>query len=152
VGINAQGVASFTIANPSVGTHYVQAVYGGDANYNFASTPNVTGISVIKSNTTTTDIPSATTINVGTAIGFTAVVAPVAPGAGTPTGSVQFFVDGILAMTSSVNSQGQAAFVTTGLSVGVHSIVATYLGDIDFNASMVPAAIFVTVNDVGRRT
>src|SRR5207244_1279421 len=64
----------------------------------------------------------------------------VAPGAGTPTGSVTF-VDGATAIgTGTVNATGQAAFSTTSLNAGSHSITASYSGDSQFNGSSGTAA------------
>ncbi len=55
----------------------------------------------------------------------------LAPGAGVPTGTVSFRVDGALAGSTSLVS-GAAAFTTNGLPHGTHSVVAEYPGDGNF--------------------
>src|SRR3989442_12109952 len=68
---------------------------------------------------------------------FTATVAPVSPGAGTPTGTVNF-LDGATVIGSGTLSAAApftATFSTGALSVATHSITATYLGDGNFLTS-----------------
>jgi hypothetical protein len=61
--------------------------------------------------------------------------------AGTPTGTVSFFLDGstTAAATVPLQSNGEAAFNTSTLpaplAVGNHTVVATYSGDTAFSAS-----------------
>jgi hypothetical protein len=148
VPLNASGVASYTLSNPGPGTYYVQAIYNGDGNYDFSATQTVTTLTVSKADTATTDFASSPNIFVGQAVDFTAVAEPLAPGAGTPTGQVQFFVDGMLTQTTNLNTQGQASFVDSNLGVGQHTIVAAYLGDGDFNGNM-SAPLFVTTKPLG---
>jgi hypothetical protein len=62
---------------------------------------------------------------------FTLVLSAVSPGAGTPTGPVQFLVDGALGGTGSL-SAGSASYNTAVLPVGIHSVVAEYAGDGNF--------------------
>ena len=66
----------------------------------------------------------------------------VAPGAGTPTGTVQFFVDGV-ATGNPVAVDASGVAVSGGIATvhaGTHSITAIYLGDIDF-ATRHPTAV-----------
>jgi hypothetical protein len=67
---------------------------------------------------------------------FTATVAPVAPGTGTPTGTVDF-LEGSTTLASGVTLDGsdQATFTTSSLAVGSHTITADYSGDTNFLAS-----------------
>src|SRR5439155_1166136 len=79
---------------------------------------------------TTTAVASSQNPSVfGQSVTFTATVSPVAPGAGTRTGTVTFY-DGVTSLgTGSVGISGNATFSTAALSVGSHSITATYGGD-----------------------
>ena len=69
---------------------------------------------------------------------FTATVTPNAPGSGTPTGSVDFYdtttgtdlTPGGVSLVS-----GSAAFATTRLATGTHTITAIYSGDGNFLTS-----------------
>ncbi|KJY40376.1 hypothetical protein VR41_15080, partial [Streptomyces sp. NRRL B-1568] len=60
-----------------------------------------------------------------------------APGAGTPTGTVDFFDGATLLGTGTLNS-GVATLVVTDLSVGSHALTATYNGDANFVGSTSP--------------
>src|SRR3989442_15140045 len=62
---------------------------------------------------------------------FTATVAAVSPGAGTPTGTVNF-LDGATVIgsgTLSATAPFTATFSTGTLSVATHSITAKYIGN-----------------------
>jgi hypothetical protein len=66
---------------------------------------------------------------------ITANLSVVAPGAGTPTGSITFQDGSSVLATAAVNAAGQATLSTTSLSVGAHSLLASYSGDSNFQAS-----------------
>ena len=70
----------------------------------------------------------------GQAVFMSATVAPVSPGTGTPTGTVDFY-DGATYLGSSTLSSGMATFATSALAVGDHTITAYYSGDSNFAAS-----------------
>jgi len=82
------------------------------------------------------DIP-----NYGDDVNFNVSVLPEAPASGQPTGKVQYFVDGspvgptVSNGPITLNSAGNGTLTVHNLSVGVHSITATYLGDREFNQS-----------------
>ena len=66
---------------------------------------------------------------------FTATVGTIAPGIGTPTGTVTFY-DGTTALGRGLlGSDGTATFATSTLDLGPHSITAAYQGDANFMAS-----------------
>ena len=70
----------------------------------------------------------------GEAVTFTASVAGLCGTAGVPTGTV-VFLDGATALsTNTLDGAGAAAFSTSSLGVGVHSITAAYSGDANFSA------------------
>jgi hypothetical protein len=58
-------------------------------------------------------------------ISFIAQVSAVNPGAGTPTGSVSFFVGNVLQATINLNSQGQAVFTASQGSIGNQTVTAS---------------------------
>ena len=93
--------------------------------------------------TTTTLTASASGINAGATVTFTAQVAP-ASGAAIPTGSVNFR-DGTATLGSgSLDNTGKATYATSSLAVGVHSIAAAYAGAAGFSASTSAAVSVVT--------
>jgi hypothetical protein len=73
----------------------------------------------------------------GQALTFTATLSAVAPGAGTPTGAVDF-KEGATDLTPSRVGVigGVATFSTSALKVGSHTITASYFGDGHFLTSM----------------
>jgi len=80
----------------------------------------------------------------GTQVAFTATVMAVAPGAGTPTGTV-VFKDGATTLGSVVLNNGVATLATAALATGSHMISVEYAGSFSFNATT-SDAIAHTVN------
>lgn len=119
----------------SVGEHDFRFVWSGDANFNGSTSPIITHtVSKADTNTTlaaTTPNPS----NVGEAVTLSASVAVVSPGAGTPTGAVQFYAGTAPLGTPTALSGNTAALAVSGLAGGTHTITARYLGDGNFNPS-----------------
>lgn len=84
------------------------------------------------SGTTTTVATSANPAVFAQSITFTATVAAAS---GTPTGTVQFYVDGAAFGTPLSLSNDTAVTHTSALAVGLHPITATYSGNSYFNVS-----------------
>ena len=93
--------------------------------------------------TTTTLTASATEINTGQSVTFTAKVAPQT-GSTVPTGTVTFLNGTTILGTATLNASGTATFSTTTLPAGSDSITASYGGSTT-NSSSVSAAVTVTV-------
>jgi Ca2+-binding RTX toxin-like protein len=85
--------------------------------------------------TTTTLRTSAPIAVVGQAVTFTATVTAVAPGAGTPTGTVTFLDGATVLGTAAVGADGRAALTTSFTSAGGHVITVVYSGDGTFAGS-----------------
>lgn len=123
--------ATLTVSNLSTGNHNVQATYNGDGDFASSSSATLThGVNKADSDLALSS-SDASAVS-GEALTFTANVTAVAPGAGTPTGSVQFFVDGNPLGSPVALSGGQATSPSTQLTVGPHSITANYGGDGNF--------------------
>ncbi len=139
------GTASYSAAALAVGSgHSITAVYGGDSNYN-------TGTSIVLNQTVNQASSSSSVTSSGPstydqAVTFTATVSAVAPGSGTPSGTVTF-KDGVTTLGSGTLSSGQASYqaAASTLSSGSHSITAVYGADANFAAST-SAALTQTVN------
>ncbi len=140
--VDATGKATLTTAALNGGTHTVVANYLGDGNLS-ASTGTLAPVQTVNPAGTTTTI--ATSVNpstFGQSITFTATVAVVSPGTGTPTGTVNFVVDGGAPQPQSLDASGQATLVNSSLSVGSHTVVATYVASANYatsTASLAPA-------------
>lgn len=90
---------------------------------------------VLKALTTTTVTSAPDPSFIGQTVTFTATVAPVSPGAGTPTGTVTFFISGGPTLTGVLNASGVATVPTSALSGGTHAVTAVYGGDANFSPS-----------------
>src|SRR5262249_3144075 len=92
-----------------------------------------------KATTSTAVSSSANTAVSGQSVTFTATIAVIAPGGGTPSGTVQFLIDGSNAgnpaNVSSVGGIARASFSTASLATGGHTIAASYSGDGSFPSS-----------------
>jgi len=133
--LNGTGQASFTTAALSVGTHVISASYGGDGNFNTSATTGTLSQVVNKANTSTVITSAASPAFVGSTVTFTATIVPTAPGAGVPTGTVQFRDNGVNIGTPVSFTGGVAKVTETGLTPGLHAITAVYSGDGSFNPS-----------------
>ncbi|MCL2032748.1 MAG: Ig-like domain repeat protein [Methanomassiliicoccaceae archaeon] len=130
--LDINGKAVLSTAALIVGTHPITAVYGGDAEYNTSGTVSLSYI--VSEEDTATSLSSDLISSVyGQTVTFTATV--TAAGAGTPTGDVCFYIDGILTDTVALDINGEAVFSTAALSVGIRPVKAAYIGDGYYNAS-----------------
>ncbi len=101
-------------------------------NYNISTTPGNFTVTLVATNLRLST--SASPVQVGTAVTFTAVVAAAGSPA-VPNGSVIFTSDGVVLGTSALDSTGTAALTTSTLTVGSHVVVATYAGNSNFGPS-----------------
>jgi ELWxxDGT repeat protein len=141
----ADGQATLTTAALSVGSHTITAVYSSDTIFtdsqgNDASRPQV--VNKAGSALSLGAAPGASVF--GQPVAFFAFVSAVAPGAGTLTGTVTL-KEGSTTLAANVSlSDGQASFTTASLSVGSHTITATYSGTGNFLASSTSRALVVS--------
>ncbi|HKE23777.1 MAG TPA: Ig-like domain repeat protein [Bryobacteraceae bacterium] len=121
------------------------AVYSGDANFT-GSTSNAVTLNT-PSNASLTLSSGLNPSSLGQAVTFTAQIntSGGAPGAPSPTGTVQFF-DGTKLLGTGTVSGGQATFTTSALGGGNHTIIAQYSGDSAWPAAS--ATFGQTVNAV----
>src|SRR5207253_9470955 len=108
--------------------------YVGDTNFTggtsiaFAQTVNQGGTTLsVASNLN----PSA----LGDSVTFTATLSVVAPGAGTPTGTMQFNDKGTPLGSPATVTGNSASIATAALGQGPHIITAMYSGDTNFSGS-----------------
>ncbi len=138
------GTATCTTSLLAAGTDAVTATYSGDPNH---TTSTATLSQVVNLASTKTTLGSSANPSLyGTSVSFTATVAAVAPGAGTPTGTVTF-MDGATTLGSVALSSGQAMLTTSALSAGANSITASYGGSASFSSSS-SATLTQTVNQL----
>jgi parallel beta-helix repeat protein len=144
IAINTTGIYAFTIDD--VGT---------PANPDWQQTiqaQNAIGVAL------SCDRPAGLTY--GDPVSFTAMVRVIAPGHGTPTGTVQFVVDDRnLDVPVTLTASGVATGTAQILSAGTHRIKAIYSGDdndapssanLDGDLTVSPAALIVTPDNLSR--
>ncbi|MGA7496851.1 MAG: Ig-like domain-containing protein, partial [Isosphaeraceae bacterium] len=147
--LGASGTVSFTTTSAlAMGSNSITAVYSGDPN--FATSSSSTTETVNQAGTTANLSASPSSTKAGQPVTLTANIAVVAPGAGTPTGSVQFFA-GTTSLGTAKLSGNTAILTTTTLPVGTDSLTAQYLGDPNFTGSM-SSAVSVTISPTGIAT
>jgi hypothetical protein len=135
-GVTTAGISTSSLA---VGSgHTITADYSGDTAYQSSQSTSI-GHTVNKAQTSTglTSAPNPSVF--GQSVTFTASVSVTSPGAGTPTGTVEFKdgssdISGCASTTLSTTT-GQATCTTTGLAVGTHGVTAIYSGDGSFATS-----------------
>jgi hypothetical protein len=138
------GSASFTTTTLPAGPHSISASYCGDANFE-PSSGAAQGQPVDQASTNLAAVSSSASPSVfGQSILLTTTVTVVAPGAGTPTGTITF-LDGSDPIGTAQLSGGSASLAIASLTIGDHSITASYGGDSNFIGSS-SSAVTQTVN------
>ena len=138
---SAVGSYPFTLGSLTAGTNYALALATNPPT--FAVTPD---------GTTTRLASSANPSSFGQAVTFTATVTANAPGSGSPTGTVTFYVGPVnpadqIGSTGTLSSSSgvmTASVSTSSLPVGTDTVTATYSGDGNFLTST--GTLTITIN------
>jgi hypothetical protein len=127
------GVATCTTSTLPVGTDTITATYSGDSNHS-GSTGTLSGGQVVNQLNTSTAVGSSLNpATYGQSVSFTANVTSTS---GTPTGTVQFSIDGSAFGSPVALSSGSATSTSTStLAVGTHTVTAAYSGATNYTAS-----------------
>jgi hypothetical protein len=126
--------ATCTTTTLAVGSDSITAAYSGDSNFN-SSSGSLTETVNNKLSSTTTVSSSANPSVLNQSVTFSATVTGTG---GTPTGAVSFTDNGaaIGGCTSvALNGTGVATCTDAALTGGSHTILASYGGDANYNAS-----------------
>ncbi len=113
-----------------VGSYTLTATFTPTDTTTYASASATESLTVAKAAPTVTLISSANPAVVAATVTFTATVSS---SAGAPSGSVSFY-DGTTLLGSGTLALGVAAYATSGLALGAHSITAAYGGNTNFSA------------------
>jgi len=117
------GSTSVAVSNLAVGSHQIQASYGGDETHSAATSNQVTQVVLVYAQgATLTCAPNPTSF--GTNVTCTDTIASLG---GISTGTVNFN-DGSNTLGTAPLNNGVAAFSTSTLTVGTHPIVAVFPG------------------------
>ncbi|WEK06205.1 MAG: Ig-like domain repeat protein [Candidatus Devosia phytovorans] len=127
----SSGTATLALPGLSVGNHTVSAAYSGAATYG-ASTGALAGGQAVAA--APTSLAVAASPSAGIYGGSSTFTASVTSAAGVPSGNVVFTVDGV-AQAPVALTGGTASITSTALSVGTHTVSASYQGVTNFLAS-----------------
>ena len=143
VPLNIQGNAQVPFTSLAVGTHSIMASYSGDASF-MASSAGHLSVTIGQDETQTLALVPEGVLP-GSTVTLEAVVFPLF-GQGGPTGTVQFFDNG-MALGSPVPVMNLlATFTTNQLPNGTNSITATYSGNMNFLSSTSTAETLIVGN------
>jgi hypothetical protein len=134
VTLDGLGKATLTTSTLTAGSHTVRAVYNGTTVY-AASNSNLFSQTVSKANTATTLVADHNPSSVGQLVTFTATVTRTSVGSGIPDGQVQWKVDGVLIVTSTLNASGVSTYSASWAAVGSHTVRAIYVGTTNYSTS-----------------
>jgi len=139
----AAGAASLSVTSLAPGSHSITVAYGGDGNF-LPSTSAAFSQTVNKNSTTTSIVASPNPSLFGQSVSFAVSVAASTGGTVIPTGNV-LFTEGAASLGSvGLDVSGKASLNLGSLSVGLHTITASYVGDNNFQLST--ATVKQTVN------
>ncbi len=124
----SSGKATLSTSTLPVGTHSITATYNGNGNY-LVSASTAVSLTVSKGTSTTSLTSSPNPSTFGQLVTFTATVTPPAA-----TGTVTFY-DGSSVLGTGTLASSKASFSTSSLSIGSHSITATYGSDSNVKGS-----------------
>jgi subtilisin-like proprotein convertase family protein len=122
-------LATTATSTSDVGNYPITVTNAVSSNYAFIYVTNT--LTVTNAWTTGALVSSANPALPGAAVTFTQTITPVAPGAGAPTGPVNFRIDGSIAGSGTLFG-GVATYTTSTLSHATHTVVAEYAGSTDF--------------------
>jgi hypothetical protein len=146
VELDENGFAYFTTSSLPSGSNAITAAYSGDDN-SAGSSAALTQVISQEASDYVSLSSSANPATLNQAVTFTATVSG---GSGTPTGSVTFMDGDAVLGTSSLDSNGNATFITSALALGSHAITAVYSGDATYGSNS--NALQQTVNQGGTST
>lgn len=142
--LSSSGDAVISTASLPVGSDTVTAAFAPASSDDLFAASTTTAPASVKvgQDTVTLGLLSSANPSVfGQGVSFTATVAAASPGSGTPSGTVQFAVDGSdLGSPVTLSSGSATSVAVSNLSVADHTVTASYSGDTNFSASSASSA------------
>jgi hypothetical protein len=128
------GKATLTTRFATAGGHVITAVYSGSQTFVGSSKAITEQVKAPPRKTATALLAPAHPVLVGETAAFTATVRGPA-GAGTPTGTITFYVDNVAVATEKLDATGKAKWVGSFSVAGQFTIRTVYSGDDNFTTS-----------------
>ena len=123
---------ALSLSSLSAGNHTIYAMYSGDGNFNSSTSTTLTFTVArdVASNTLSANVSSSV---FGQTVSFYGAAWAFAPGGGTPTGTMTYYVDGASFETVAIGSGvNYATLNLSTLSLGSHTLQTVYGGDSNF--------------------
>jgi Bacterial Ig-like domain (group 3)/PKD domain len=140
----AAGAADYPVKELQPGKHTITAVYNGDANDEPSSESPGYVETIEKASTKVVLSANVNPVPVGSGYHVIATVTAVAPGGGTPTGTVTF-KEGVTVLGTETIAGDTADYPVKELSPGKHTITAIYNGDANNEPSSESAGYVETI-------
>ena len=138
--LSGSGTASFSTSILAHGTHSITVAYLGNSNY-ISSISTAEQFVVQLAQPTLTLSGPANPVVAGTTASFTAAL--TSPGV-SPTGTLTLLESSSTIATATIAGGGSASFSTAALSIGTHTLTASYGGDVN-NSAATSASVTVVV-------
>jgi subtilisin-like proprotein convertase family protein len=122
-------------ATTPVGTYSIVPSPSGARLANYAVTTSNGSLTITAASSSALLASSANPALPGANVTFTLTLSAVSPATGTPTGYVQFSIDGSNVGSPVALSGGVATYSTTALAHGTHVVSAAYAGDGNFTGT-----------------
>ncbi len=148
VTLSGSNVASYATTSLAGGQHTITAIYNGNGSSFGQSPPSIAVVHYVTGQPTTTGVTTSANPSLFNGqVTFTATVASN-PAGGTPSGTVTFSDNGVAIPGGTGVSLvgGTAAFSTSSLAVGPHSITAVFNPGNTYFATSTSATLSQTVN------
>jgi hypothetical protein len=129
------GTVAYSTSALAVGSHSITVQYTGDGNFTGSTSPvlnQTVGAAATVTAVTSTASPSA----FGAIVTFAATVTASSSGAGVLSGTVLFKDGSTVLGIKSPGLSGQASLAISALSIGTHTITATYVASTNFQTSV----------------
>src|SRR5260370_403882 len=137
--LESNSKTSLTVSSLRVGTHSITVKYAGDNS--FLDSLSAAASQTVNKSPTSTGLATTPNPSVfGQSVTLTATVAAAGGGAGQPSGTASFADAGTALGIASLDKTGKATLGVSSLSVGTHSIVASYVRDVKFTPSSASVA------------
>ncbi len=125
--VNASGIATLSVNSLPVGTDGIMAVYAGDSNYlTSTSSALIETISVAALGLT---LSGPASVDVATASTFSVLLNVTGP---APTGAITLRDGNNTLSAQAATANGTYTFTTASLSLGTHTLIASYGGDSNY--------------------
>ena len=129
VGTNSTAVATISTTTLAVGPHAITVIYDNSNDLSHSTSTSGVLTQTVLEGTATSLTSNQNPSFIGQNVTFTATVTAPSGGGVIPDGTITFFDGNTILVNKTLDATGAATYSTAALTVGAHSITATYGGD-----------------------